>query len=704
MRIIGRVTEAPVDGKQYARKDGSWAEVVGGGGGGTSYIDGRVSTYADLPSAALNDDKVFIVEIPTGIPFVNRKKAGLYYSNGTSWEFMPSSVQADYVLYNNTVSGIVGTDLQAAVDTLASQDKRGDGPEYFHVNQQQKSLVNGMNSSTSVSTFSPITVTDNGDGTVTTGSVIMLLKESTALNAKAQGVNVLGIGPVALDVGKKYFLVGDWNSGTPIQRIEPATAPSINDYTVALIGILTRGVGGDIYFTDCGLTQVDAVSKILRRIDDSSGLIIKTSGGLVSSSAGRYLQITSGRYYIANNIQYTVAFNSSLTDRFITLYGDSIAGFTELNNVAQLNNTQYWNPATNTLTNLSTGRYSIRWIFQLLDSPNEVYQWMGTAQHTTLATAREALLTTDLPIQLQQYLNVSVLISKVIVQEGNTNVVEVINIVNPQQQSISTSNHNELTNLQGGVAGEYYHLTSADVLKLAGIEDGANLYVHPEFHPATIITQTADYRFVTDSEKTTWNGKWTYDENVIRAVKVDAASNADTVNNLSVLTAVPLNAKFTDTTYTSSDFDIKDLSDSTLLKASWSAKWTYDEDVIKAVKVDNAVNADTVGGFTVGVNVPADAKFTDTTYVASDFDIKDLTDSLSLRNSWSAKIGEAPSDGKTYGRKDGGWTEVIGGGSSSAIDISYDNTTSGLTATNAQAAIDELAGLLDGVETLLAEI
>ena len=198
----------------------------------------------------------------------------------------------------------------------------------------------------------------------------------------------------------------------------------------------------------------------------------------MSSSADRYIQITSGRYYIANNIQYSVAFNSSLTDRFSTLYGDSTAGFSELNNVAQLNNTQYWNPATNTLTNLSSGRYSLRWIFQLLDSPNEVYQWIGTTQHTTLATAREALLSTDLPIQLQQYLNVSVLISKVIIQQGQANVVEVINIVNPQQQSVSTSDHNELVNLQGGIAGEYYHLTSAQVAFVASPDSAEIAYVN----------------------------------------------------------------------------------------------------------------------------------------------------------------------------------------------------------------------------------
>lgn len=71
---------------------------------------------------------------------------------------------------------------------------------------------------------------------------------------------------------------------------------------------------------------------------------------------------------------------------------------------------------------------------------------------------------------------------------------------------------------------------------------------------------------------------------------------------------------YTDTTYTASSFDIKDLTDSTNLRTSWSAKWDYDEDTIKAVKVDNAVNADTVNSLTVETAVPVGALFTDTTF------------------------------------------------------------------------------------------
>ena len=43
--------------------------------------------------------------------------------------------------------------------------------------------------------------------------------------------------------------------------------------------------------------------------------------------------------------------------------------------------------------------------------------------------------------------------------------------------------------------------------KLDGIANGANNYVHPSAHPATMITQDATHRFVTDTEKTTWNAK-----------------------------------------------------------------------------------------------------------------------------------------------------------------------------------------------------
>ena len=53
------------------------------------------------------------------------------------------------------------------------------------------------------------------------------------------------------------------------------------------------------------------------------------------------------------------------------------------------------------------------------------------------------------------------------------------------------------------------HTTAAEKAKLSGIAAGANNYTHPSSHPPSIITQDASNRFVTDTEKATWNAKET---------------------------------------------------------------------------------------------------------------------------------------------------------------------------------------------------
>ena len=56
-----------------------------------------------------------------------------------------------------------------------------------------------------------------------------------------------------------------------------------------------------------------------------------------------------------------------------------------------------------------------------------------------------------------------------------------------------------------GLSTEDYSTTEKS--KLAGIETGANKYVHPSTHAPSIITQDVNNRFVTDAEKAVWSGK-----------------------------------------------------------------------------------------------------------------------------------------------------------------------------------------------------
>lgn len=50
-------------------------------------------------------------------------------------------------------------------------------------------------------------------------------------------------------------------------------------------------------------------------------------------------------------------------------------------------------------------------------------------------------------------------------------------------------------------------MSASDKTKLNGIANNANNYTHPSTHWTSMITQDSSHRFVTDSEKSTWNGK-----------------------------------------------------------------------------------------------------------------------------------------------------------------------------------------------------
>jgi hypothetical protein len=182
--------------------------------------------------------------------------------------------------------------------------------------------------------------------------------------------------------------------------------------------------------------------------------------------------------------------------------------------------------------------------------------------------------------------------------------------------------------------------TAAEKTKLANIESGANKYTHPATHPASMITGLPT--------SLPANG-----------------GNADTVGGFTVGVNVPANAKFTDTTYSEITISEIDAGTASTLRTITGRRIKYILDKVQAWldnKVDkvsgkglstndyttaeknklagieagannythpathpasmitglptslpaNGGNADTVGGFTVGVNVPANAKFTDT--------------------------------------------------------------------------------------------
>ena len=84
---------------------------------------------------------------------------------------------------------------------------------------------------------------------------------------------------------------------------------------------------------------------------------------------------------------------------------------------------------------------------------------------------------------------------------------------------------------------------TADKNKLAGIEAGANNYSHPANHAPSVITQDVSNRFVSDTEKGTWNGKEPGNSNIQTHVTAAHAPTGAQVN--ADITKAEIEAKLT---------------------------------------------------------------------------------------------------------------------------------------------------------------
>lgn len=216
---------------------------------------------------------------------------------------------------------------------------------------------------------------------------------------------------------------------------------------------------------------------------------------------------------------------------------------------------------------------------------------------------------------------------------------------------------NAVTNKVDKVSGKQLStndFTTVEKNKLSGIADGANNYTHPSTHPANMIMQDTTHRYVTDSEKNTWNGKAAGNHTHSSLVCTDITGKTVDVNTYNMSGGSPSIQWYVEKTSggAANISNIPVAGQPFMLKAElirWSsasdymskqtfisatAKATYEryctngtwsgwlpEGRFSAIPVSGRVlvsDGDTGGikasAYTIGTSVPANAKFTDTTY------------------------------------------------------------------------------------------
>lgn len=93
------------------------------GGGGTSFTE--VANYSALPSASLYPGEIYLVLAPEGLWLLNRKEAGLYKSDGSSWlrlgGWTDAFSDANIAIYNDSDNSKIAKFTAASISTLTTR-------------------------------------------------------------------------------------------------------------------------------------------------------------------------------------------------------------------------------------------------------------------------------------------------------------------------------------------------------------------------------------------------------------------------------------------------------------------------------------------------------------------------------------------------------------------------------------------------------
>jgi len=216
-------------------------------------------------------------------------------------------------------------------------------------------------------------------------------------------------------------------------------------------------------------------------------LFLSASTGVVAA--------TSGVAWNGPNRQTLTAVDSSGSTFFKNYHSGGTWTYTTTGKT--INNTYYDNGTD--IVSVTAGKYLINWYFRGQEVDSHLYEVYGNSEFDNVSLAQ---LSTE-PSLPELITSHAILLGRIIVQVGaSTGITE--SSFNTVFKSTQVTSHGDLTNLQGGTGGQYYHLTSNQYNNLALTNTNNNFSVLQSFNNGlSATTITADTSIITTVSATT---------------------------------------------------------------------------------------------------------------------------------------------------------------------------------------------------------
>lgn len=259
----------------------------------------------------------------------------------------------------------------------------------------------------------------------------------------------------AIPAGTTRYVGVEYNAGSP--QVVIKTTDTWDEDTAFQLGEVSNE-SGTLHIINNPFWVGDAITNIIQRFTAIQHVARdNTFGGLLLGETGtRNVTVTAGHIWSRLNDFHFNAFDSSAAGTFDRYYRNGVGGFTREAAQTQWPNTQY-DDGSGTLVTMTNNRYANVWLYAETDG--DVVLLYGQNQYTSASGAEVESPPASVPTRLQ---STGLLIGRIIFQKSAAAATTISSAFSTIFNPVAATDHNLLANLQGGVAGEYFHLTSAE--------------------------------------------------------------------------------------------------------------------------------------------------------------------------------------------------------------------------------------------------